>query len=63
MLRHLFNQIDRVFRINKDADTNRKYPIYLKKLGKGDVAWSTEKTVIGWDLNKISHLLRLPPRL
>ena len=36
ILWHLFNQIDRVFRPNKDADTDRKYPISLKKLGKVD---------------------------
>ena len=34
MLRHLFHQINRVFRPNKEADTNRKYPISLKNLGQ-----------------------------
>ena len=47
MLRHVFHQIDRVFRPNEEADTNRKYPISLKKLGQGDGAWSTQKTVLG----------------
>ena len=32
MLRHVFHKIYRVFRPNKEADTNRKYSIYLKKL-------------------------------
>ena len=61
MLWHLFQQIDWVFLPNKEADTNRKYPIYLKKLWQGDRAWSTRKTVIGWELDTIYHLLCLPP--
>ena len=47
---------------NEEADTNHKYPTHLKKLGQGDGACSTWKTVLGWDLDTISHLLRLPPR-
>ena len=62
MLRHLFHQIDRVLRPNEEADNNRKYSINLKKLEQGDGAWSTQKMVLGWDLESISHLLRLPPR-
>ena len=62
MLRHLFHQIDPVFRPNEEADTNQKYPIYLKKLGQGDGACSTQNTVLGWDLDTIDHLLCLPPR-
>ena len=54
-------KIDRVFRPNKEADTHRKEPIYLKKIGQGDGAWSTQKTVLGWDLDTIAHLLCLPP--
>ena len=33
ILRHLFHLVDRVFRPNKEVDTNRKDPISLKKLG------------------------------
>ena len=62
IIRHLFHQIDRIFCPNKEADTNRNYPISLKKLGQGDGAWSARKTVLGWDLDTISHLLHLPPR-
>ena len=62
MLRRLFHQINWVFRPNEEADTNRKYPISLKNLGQGDGEWSTRKTVLGWDLYTIAHLLRLPPR-
>ena len=62
MLRHLFNQIDQVFRHNEEAETNRKEVISLKKLGQGDGAWSDQKTVLGWDLDTIAHLLRLHTR-
>ena len=62
MLRNLFYKVDRVFRPNDEADTNRKYPISQNNLGQGDGAWSTIKTVRGWDLNMISYLLRFPPR-
>ena len=39
--RHLFHQIDQGFHPKEEADTNRKDPIYLKKMGKGDGACST----------------------
>ena len=45
-----------------EADTDRKYPISQKKLGQGDGSQSTKKTVLGWDLDMIAHVLRLPPR-
>ena len=61
ILSHLFHQIDRVFCPNKEAGYNRKYPISLKKLGQGDGAWSTRKTVLGWDLDTTAHLIRIPP--
>ena len=38
MLLHFFPQIDRVFCPNEEADTNRKYPISLNKMGQGDGA-------------------------
>ena len=47
MLWHLFHQIDRVFRPNKEVETNCKDPIYRKNLGQGDGAWSTQKIVLG----------------
>ena len=62
MLRHLFHQIDRVFCPKEEAYTNRKDPISINNLGQEDGAWSTRKTVLGWDLDTISHLLRLPSR-
>ena len=51
-----------MFRPNEEADTNRKDPIFLKKLGQGYGAWSTRNMVIRWDLDMIANLLRLPPR-
>ena len=47
MLRHLFYQIDRIFRPNTAADTDRKYPISRNNLGQGDGAWSTWGKVLG----------------
>ena len=41
MLRHLFHQIECVFRPNKEADINRKDPISHNKLVQVDGAWST----------------------
>ena len=63
MLRNLFHQIDWVFRPNMVADTDRKDPIYRKNMGQGDGAWYTWKTSLRWDLDTITHLLRLPLRL
>ena len=62
MLRHLFHKIYGVFRPNEEADTDRKYTIYLKKLGQGDGDCSTRKTVLGWNLDTVTHLLNIPPR-
>ena len=50
------------FHPNAEAETNRKEPISLKKIGKGDGAWYTQKAVLGWDLDMIYHLLRLLPK-
>ena len=62
MFCHLFHQIERVFRPNEESDTDRKNPISQKKLGQENGAWSTQKIVLGWDIDTINHLLRLPPR-
>ena len=50
ILWHLFHQINRVFCPNKEADTDRKYPISQNNLGQGDGDQSTINTVLGWDL-------------
>ena len=41
MIRHLFHAIDEIFRPNNKDSTAREEPIYLKKLCKGNTAWST----------------------
>ena len=30
-------------------------------MGQGDRAWPTKLTLLGWDLDKIAHLLHVPP--
>ena len=45
-----------------EADNNYKEPISLKKLGQGYASWSTQKMVLGWNLNTVSQFLRLPPK-
>ena len=62
MLGRLLHKIEIVFRPNKEADTNQKYHISRKKLGQGNGSGSTRKTVLGWDMDKIAHLLCLQPR-
>ena len=62
MLWHLLHQIDQVFRPNTSAHKNREYPISWKNLGQGYVAYSTRKTVLVWDINTTTHLLRIPPK-
>ena len=62
ILQHLFHQIDHIFRPNEEADMDRKYTISWKKLEQGDGAWSTRKTVLGWNTDTVAHLLRLPHR-
>ena len=34
----------------------------MKKLGQGYGAWSTRKTLLGWNLGTVSHLLHPPSR-
>ena len=60
MIPHLFHLINQVFCPNEESDTERKNPISRKKLGQGDGAWSTQKTVLGCNLDTVSHLPRLP---
>ena len=33
----------------------------MKNIGQGDAAWSTKNKVLGWELNKKEHHLRLTP--
>ena len=62
MLRHLFRSINTVFWKNVATDVLRKEPTSTKKLGKGDASWLTNKPVLGWELDKKEHRLRLTPK-
>ena len=60
--RHTFHSIDKVFRPNDLADSAcRKEPISVKKLLKGDDQWSTQKTVLGWNIDSQAMTITLPP--
>jgi hypothetical protein len=61
--RVLFESIDSIFRPLASTDPNtRQEPISIKKLLKGDGAWQTTKTMLGWVINSIAETLQLPPR-
>ena len=59
--RHTYHNIDRVFRPNDEADHDRKDPISVKKLKRGDDSWATEKVILGWLINTASKTISLPP--
>jgi hypothetical protein len=48
--RTLFEAVDQVLRPleKSDAPYHREEPISLKKLGKGNSAWSTKKVILVW---------------
>ena len=52
--------IDELFRPNNKDDIAREDPISLKKLRKGDAAWSTQKFVLGWAIDTVKQVLTLP---
>jgi hypothetical protein len=61
--RILFESIDLVFRPLSPTDpSTRQEPISVKKLLKGDGAWRTRKTILGWILDSVRHTIELPPR-
>ena len=61
--RRLFNAIHDVFRPLSETDRpGRKDPISLKKLLKGDAAWSTRKVILGWDVDTVAGTIHLTPR-
>ena len=60
MTRNLFRAIDELFRPNYKDDIAREEPISLKKLRKGDAAWSTKKVIIGWEIDTAKQVLTLP---
>lgn len=73
--RRLFNIIHKVFAPltksegdpqgdanSQNTANSQNDPISLKKLLKGDAAWSTIKTILGWVLNTVAGTIHLPER-
>ena len=58
--RATYHAIDAVFRPNDDKDVNRRQPISVKKLLKGDDSWSSQKVILGWLIDAIANSLALP---
>ena len=63
MTRHLFRTTDELFRPNDKDDIAREEPISLKKLRKGDAAWSTKKVILGWAEEFIGGAEEMPCHL
>ena len=63
VMRHTIHLIDEVFRPLQSHDpTHRKEPASIKKMLKGDACWSTQKRILGWDLDtQQAHTISLPP--
>lgn len=60
--RTLFDCIDQVIRPLEPHDNpKRKEPNSVKKLGKGDGAWSTRKIILGWLIDTEQRTIELPP--
>jgi hypothetical protein len=57
----LFEAIDAVLCPLLPTDNpHRKDPISIKKLLKGDAAWSTRKCILGWTIDTIARTIELP---
>ncbi|KAL7573418.1 hypothetical protein ACA910_013738 [Epithemia clementina (nom. ined.)] len=54
---------DLVFRPNDLLDHDRREPMSVKKFAKGDAAWSTEETILGWSVDSLRMTIELPPHL
>ena len=62
VLRAALHSIDSVLRPLSPTDpAHRKEPASVKKMAKGDAAWSTRKRVIDWDIDTEASTLSLPP--
>ena len=60
MMRNIFHAIDKLFCPNNKYYIAREEPISLKKLHKGDAAWSTQKFVLGWLIDTVKQVITLP---
>ena len=62
VLRSTLSAIDEVFRPLMPSDpSERKEPASVKKMLKGYACWSTNKRILGWDIDSKALTLRLPP--
>ncbi|KAL7563272.1 hypothetical protein ACA910_016635 [Epithemia clementina (nom. ined.)] len=61
MRRTLMHCNDLVFRPNNGLDVDRRKPLSIKKNSKGDAAWSTHKTILGWTVDSLWMTIKLPP--
>ena len=62
VLRTSLAAIDDVFRPLEPGDPPcRKEPSSVEKLLQGDACWSTQKRMLGWDLDTVAMTLNLPP--
>jgi hypothetical protein len=54
----LFDCIDQVLRPMSPTDSPfQKDPISTKKLLKGDAAWTTRKSILGWTVDTIARTI------
>ena len=60
--RILMKAIDDVFRpMDFYRKLERRDPTSIKKLKKGDCSWSTIKVMLGWILDTVNMVIKLPP--
>jgi hypothetical protein len=58
----LFESIDTVLRpLLPTNNPHRKDPISIKKFLKGDAAWATRKSILGWSIDTVACTVELPP--
>jgi hypothetical protein len=59
-MRSLLHSVDAIF-YDKPGDTTRRAVISSSKIDKGDASWSTQKTILGWDIDTAAMSITLPP--
>lgn len=59
-MRGMLCTLDRIFRPLLPGKPFRQEPTLEKKLAKGDAAWSTRKTILGWVIDTVNGTLELP---
>jgi hypothetical protein len=60
--RILLHSLDKVFcKLEDMDDPRRQEPVLIKKMLKGDAAWETQKTALGWMIDTVRMTIELPP--